>query len=105
MTNISEQKWVSCPAPAVSDTIRWQEPLWAKPNKPRGKPDKIGEQMVTARLLSWGEPAELEVIEVKRLSLITGAVDEPSKMMAGDKIRRKLESIKRGSCQKLVQSV
>lgn len=73
------------------------------PSKPRGKPDKIGEQMVTAKLLVIGEPSELEVIDVERLSLVAGAADVPSKIKKGDMIRRKQSSIDNGGCQKLVQ--
>ncbi len=102
-TNIPQETWVPCPAPAVSDTIRWREPLWDKPNKPRGKPDKIGEQMVTAKLTAMGELVELQVIDVKRLSLIDGAKDGPSKIKKGDVIRRKVSSIKMGGCEKLLQ--
>lgn len=100
---MTQEKWPPCPAPAVSDTIRWREPIWAKPNKPRGKPDQIGEQAVTAKIVSLGETVELEVIAVKRLSIIEGAEDTPSKINAGDMIRRKLSSIKMGKCQKLVK--
>jgi hypothetical protein len=103
MTNVLKEKWVSCSAPAVSDTIRWREPLWARPNKPRGKPDKIGEQMVTATLITMNELAELQVISVKRLSLIEGAEDEPPRIKENDMIRRKISSIKSGECQKLLQ--
>lgn len=102
-TNIPTENWIPCPAPAVSDTLRWREPLWAAPNKPRGKPDKIGEQMVTAKLLVMGEPAELQVIDVQRLSLMDGIKDAPSKIKKDDMIRRKVSSIKSGDCQKLSQ--
>ena len=101
--NLSEEKWVSCPAPAVSDTIRWREPLWDKPNKPRGNPDKIGEQMIIAEVVALGEPAELKVIEVKRLSLTDSAKDTASKIQKDDTIRRKISSLKSGECQKLSQ--
>jgi hypothetical protein len=103
MTDISKEKWVSCSSPVVSDTIRWREPLWDKPNKPRGKPDKIGEQMVTAKLLVLGDLVELQVIEVRRLSLIAGAKDEPSKIKKDDMIRRRVSSIQSGDCQKLLR--
>lgn len=103
MTNIPKERWVACPAPAVSDTIRWREPLWARPTKARGRPDKIGEQMVTAILVTMNEPAELQVISVKRLSLVEGAEDEPSKIKENDMIRRKISSIKNGECQKLLK--
>ena len=101
--NIPEDKWVACPAPAISDTIRWREPLWDKPNKPRGKPDKIGEQMITAKVVSLGEPVELKVIEVRRVSLIDSAKDTASKIQTNDTIRRKISSLKSGECQKLSQ--
>jgi hypothetical protein len=103
MTNAPKEKWVSCSAPVVSDTIRWREPLWDKPNKPRGKPDKIGEQMVTAKLIAMGELAELQVIDVKRLSLMDGARDEPPKIKKNDMIRRKVSTLESGDCQKLLQ--
>jgi|GEM_PF-883294 len=101
----SDQKeWAPCPEPSVSDTIRWKEPLWAKPNKPRGKPDKIGEQMITAKLVEIGyELLELEVIDVQRLSLMDGVKDAPSKVKPKDMIRRKLSSIERGECEKLLK--
>jgi hypothetical protein len=98
---MSQENWINCPTPSIADTLRWREPLWAKPTKARGKPDKIGEQLVTAKLRVMDEPAELEVIEVKRLSLIEGAADEPSKIKKGDMIRRRISSIKMGECQKL----
>jgi hypothetical protein len=103
MTQTSKEQWIPCPTPAVADTIRWREPLWARPSKPRGKPDKIGEQMVTAKLIALNEPAELQVIEVRRLSLIAGAYDAPSKIKTNDMIRRRISSIKSGDCEKLVQ--
>jgi hypothetical protein len=102
-TNLPAEKWLPCPSPAVSDTIRWREPLWDKPNKPRGKPDKIGEQMVTAKLMVMGEPAELQVIDVQRLSLMDGVKDPPPRFKKDDMIRRKISSIKSGDCQKLAQ--
>jgi len=104
-TNVPTGNWIPCLTPAVSDTIRWREPLWAAPNKPRGKPDKIGEQMVTAKLLVMGEPAELQVIDVQRLSLVEGAQDAPSKIRKDDMIRRKVSSIKNGDCHKLSQEI
>lgn len=100
---MTKEQWLPCPSPAASDTIRWREPIWAKPNKPRGKPDQIGEQAVTAKIIAIGDTVELQVIAVKRLSLIDGAADEPPKFNTGDTIRRKLSSIKMGQCQKLLQ--
>ena len=105
MTNAPSEKWISCDVPAVLDTIRWREPLWDRPNKPRGKPDKIGEQLVTAQLIAVGDVAELKVIEFQRLSLIEGATDEPSKIKKNDMIRRKISSIKMGDCEKLQQEI
>ena len=87
--NISQEKWLPCLSPAVADTLRWREPLWATPTKPRGRPDKIGEQMVTAKVIVLGEPAELQVIDVQRLSLrlsmnITAALIEQAAQYAQD---------------------
>ena len=96
-------EWTPCSTPEVSDTLRWREPLWAKPNKPRGPRDKIGEQLVTAYLLAIDETAELRVIEVKRLSLIEGAKDEASTVKKDDLIRRRISSIQMGDCHKLLQ--
>lgn len=103
MTQTSKEKWVPCSSLAVSETIRWREPVWDKPNKPRGKPDKIGEQMVTAKLTAIGEVIELQVIAVERLSLIKGAEDAPSRIKKNDIIRRKASSIQSGNCEKLLQ--
>lgn len=95
------ENWITCPEPSVADTIRWKEPLWAAPNKARGKPDKIGEQMITGEVITIGELIELRVTNVERLSLNEGVTDAISKVKISDAIRRKPESIKRGECQKL----
>lgn len=97
------ENWIVCESPDEGDILRWREPVWDIPSKPRGKPDKIGEQMVTAKLLLIDEPAEFEVIAVERLSLIAGAADVPVKIKKGDVIRRKQSSINNGDCEKLVQ--
>ena len=102
---MTKEQWIPSSTFAVSETIRWREPLWDKPSKPRGKPDKIGEQAIVAKVISIEEPVELEVISVKRLSLMDGANDTPLKIQKGDKIRRKAASIKSGECQKLLQEV
>ncbi len=91
-----KQEWLPCPEPAKGDVLRWNEPLWAAPNKPRGKPDNIGEQQITARLVVTGGVLELEVLEVKKLS----GGNAPLKVKAGDKIRRKESTIRQGSCHK-----
>ncbi len=104
MTQNTKEKWLACTNPVVSDTIRWREPLWAKPTKARGKRDKIGEQMVTAELLAVSdELAELKVINVKRLSLAEDVTDEPLSIKTNDVIRRKASSILNGDCEKLEQ--
>ncbi len=95
------QQWLPCPRPAVNDTIRWREPIWAAPNKPRGKPDKIGEQMIVARMVTSEEFLELNVISVERIS----ANDAPLKVKAGDIIRRKNSTLALGECQKLNKDV
>lgn len=91
-----KQEWAPCPKPAIADILRWNEPLWAAPNKPRGKPDKIGEQQITAQLMAAGDFLELKVLDVKKLS----AGDAPLKVREGDNIRRKKTTIEQGQCHK-----
>jgi hypothetical protein len=90
------EKWVPCPKPETGDVIRWDEPLWAEPNKPRGKPDKIGEQRLTARVLFIGDFLELEVLGVEKISAGAAAL----KVKLGDRIRRKFSTIALGKCHK-----
>jgi hypothetical protein len=90
------EKWVPCPRPQAGNTLRWDEPLWAPPTKPRGKRDKIGEQQITAELISLGELLELKVISVKKLS----SGDAPITVKEGDEIKRRQSSIAKGSCHK-----
>jgi hypothetical protein len=92
-----KQEWVACAASAVGDVVRWNEPLWAAPSKPRGKPDKVGEQQVTAQVLAVGEVIELKVIKAEKL-----AGNAPLKVKAGDHIRRKQSTLEQGSCRKRV---
>jgi hypothetical protein len=105
LTTTSIETWLPCNDPDISDTIRWREPLWAVPTKARGKRDKIGMQMVTAKLIARDEPAELLVIDVQQLSLMSGITDAPSNIKKNDMIRRKAASILSGGCEKLVQGV
>ena len=55
-----KQEWTLCDKLDIGDILRWNEPLWAAPNKPRGKPDKIGEQQITAQLMSSAELLSLD---------------------------------------------
>lgn len=91
-------KWIPCPEPEVGDTLKWNEPLWAAPNKPRGKPDKISEQEITAQLISTQDVLEFKVISVKKIS----SGDAISKVQENDNIRRKQSTIEKGLCHKLV---
>lgn len=91
-----KQEWALCQKPETGDIIRWNEPLWAAPNKPRGKPDKIGEQQITAQLMVTGGLLELKVLSVEKLS--TG--EAPLKVKEGDDIRRKKTTIEQGLCHK-----
>lgn len=75
--------------------IRWVEPLFAPPSKARGKPNKMGDQRVTAHLLSVGEFYVLDVIEAIKISG-SGTV----KVKEGGQIRRKPSSIAMGDCYK-----
>jgi len=93
------QEWTPCPRPEIGDTLRWDEPLWAPPNKPRGKREKIGEQQIVARLSVSGKILELNVLSVKKIS----SDDAPITVKEGDNIRRKRTSLALGSCHKCVE--
>jgi len=95
-----DQKWTLCQNPEIGDILRWDEPLWAAPNKPRGKPDKIGEQQIVAQLMSKGKLLELTVVSVTKLS----PGDVPLKVKEGDNIRRRKSSLESGMCHKRVES-
>jgi len=92
------QEWQPCVMPEIGDTLKWNEPLWAAPNKPRGKRDKIGEQEITAELIEIADTLEFKVINVKKLS----TDDAPLSVQENDYIRRKQSSIEKGDCQKLL---
>ncbi len=92
------QEWILCEKPLVGDTLKWNEPLWAPPNKPRGKRDKIGEQQITAKLISEGNVLELKVLSVEKVS----SEEAPLKVKEGDDIQRKKTSLAQGSCHKLL---
>ena len=100
MTTEQTQEWEPCAAPQIGDTLKWNEPLWAAPNKPRGKRDKIGEQEIIAELLSIKDILEFKVVSVKNLS----SNDTPLSVQANDEIRRKQSSIEKGDCHKLLKS-
>lgn len=91
------QQWVPCAEPEIHDTLRWSEPVWAAPNKPRGKPDKIGEQEITAQLIGVDDVLQFTVISVKKL----GTSDAPLKVKENDTIRRKKSTLEKGDCCKL----
>jgi hypothetical protein len=91
-----KQEWAVCPKPTKGDVLRWNEPLWAAPNKPRGKRDKIGEQQITAELTSIGDFLNLKVLSVEKLS----DGDVPLQVKEGDEIRRKKTSLEQGDCHK-----
>jgi hypothetical protein len=89
-------EWTLCQKPKTGDILRWNEPLWAAPNKPRGKPDKIGEQQITAKLMVIKEFLSLKVLSVKKLSTDEAIL----KVKEGDEIRRKKATLKQGMCHK-----
>ena len=95
--------WTPCPSPIVADVIRWKEPIWAAPTKKRGKPDKIGEQILTAEVKGLGDFLQLHVRAVEVLSLDAGAKAPPG-VNVGDNVRRKKSTIERGECQRLLWS-
>lgn len=91
------QKWTPCHQPEVGDTLKWNEPLWATPNKPRGKPDKIGEQEIIGQLTDIQDFLVFTVISVKKIS----SGDAPLKVQQNEQIRRKKSTIELGKCHKL----
>ncbi len=93
-----DQNWIPCTEPKIGDVLKWNEPLWAAPNKPRGKPDKIGEQEIIAQLMATKDIWEFKVISVKKIS----SGDAELKVQENDNIRRKKSSIEKGSCHKLI---
>lgn len=93
--NTSEE-WVPCTQPELGDTLKWKEPLWAAPNKPRGKRDKIGEQEITAKLVGMEDLLEFIVIDIQKLS----GGDAPINGRRNDRIRRKETSLQLGACHK-----
>lgn len=92
-------EWILCSQPDIGDVIRWNEPLWAKPNKPRGKRDKIGEQQVVAKLTAITETLEMAVLSVTKIS---GGDDAVLNITIGDTIRRKITTIELGNCHKQI---
>ncbi|MBE2192225.1 MAG: hypothetical protein IAE63_08595 [Alphaproteobacteria bacterium] len=91
--------WFACISPIMGDIIKWNEPLWAEPNKPRGKRDVIGEQRIIAKVVAVHEVIELEVMEVEKIS----PAPAPIKVKTGDMIRRKRTSIAQGKPYKLAR--
>ena len=94
------QEWQVCVIPQINDTLKWNEPIWAAPNKPRGKRDKIGEQEIIARLIRIKDVLELKVISVKNLSSDSVLLS----VKENDEIKRKQSSIEKGHCFKLLGS-
>jgi len=88
----------ACTTLEIGDTLKWIEPLWAAPNKPRGKRDKIGEQEIIAKLTAKTDVLEFTVKNVEKIS----SDDAPLHVQSGDIIKRKLSSIEKGNCQKLI---
>jgi len=89
------ENWVKCPKPEMGDIIRWIEPIWAAPSKPRGKPAKMGDQQITAEVTGDGEFLEMVVINVAKF-----AGGGTIKVKADDEIRRKHSSIEKSDCYK-----
>jgi hypothetical protein len=99
MNDTENQTWTPCKAPQAGDVLKWNEPLWAAPNKPRGKRDQIGEQEVIATLTSIdNDLLQLTVIAARRISADPADVT----IKKDDPIRRKAKSLEQGQCQKRV---
>lgn len=95
---MTDQEWKPCTSLHIGDTLKWDEPLWAAPNKPRGKRDKIGEQQIVAELIGIDDLLELKVISVEKLSGETAS----SSILVNSLIKRKQSSLEMGNCFKLV---
>ena len=93
------QQWAPCDKPKLNDILRWNEPLWALPTKPRGKRDQVGEQEVTAELITRTDFLELKVISVKK----TSSDDASLSVKIDDIIKRKKTSLEKGNCHKLLK--
>lgn len=91
--------WSPCPSPAIADVIRWKEPIWAAPTKKRGKPDSIGEQLVTAEVTAKSEFLELHVLQVEAVSFNDNTTGQ-LRLKAGDMIRRKKTTLESGDCER-----
>lgn len=96
--------WTPCTAPIVADVIRWTEPIWSPPRKKRGKPDKIGEQILTAEVLAVGDFLQLHVRAVEKVFLEEGAGKHVLTVKTGDTIKRKKSTIERGKTERLLWS-
>ena len=94
-----KQEWKKCEIPEIGDIIKWNEPLWAAPNKPRGKRDKIGVQEITAKLINIDDILKLNVVNVQKIT--SGELALTVKI--NDEIRRRLSSIQKGDCQRLLE--
>ncbi len=95
---IDNKIWSPCDKPKLGDTLKWCEPIWAKPNKPRGKRDQIGEQEITAILLNRTDFLELKVVCVEKIL----GDDAPITVKVDDVIKRKKTSLEKGNCNKLM---
>lgn len=95
---VKPQEWASCVDPEINDTLRWNEPIWASPNKPRGKPDKIGEQQIIAKLIRVEDFLQFTVISVSKL----GEGEASISVKVSDTIRRKKSTLELGECHKLL---
>ncbi len=95
---VQNQEWVACSHPEMNDTLRWKEPIWASPNKARGKPDKIGEQEIVAQLIGVADVLKFTVISVKKLEGGEASLN----VKENDVIRRKKSTLQQGDCYKLI---
>jgi hypothetical protein len=94
----NSDQWIPCDKPKLGDSLRWNEPLWAAPTKARGKRDQVGEQQITATLMTRSDLLEFKVIEVQKIS----GEDAVLSVQPDDIIKRKKTSIALGQCHKLV---
>ena len=95
--------WIPCSDPVPADVIRWNEPIWSPIKKKRGKPDKIGEQTLTAEIISISESFALYVHTVEEIPDKGKFKFKELAVKPGDKIKRKNSSIlEHGDCHRLL---
>lgn len=98
--------WTPCAGESelmTGDVIRWIEPIWSPQKKKRGKPDSIGQQCLTAELMSTADNLYLYVLSNEQVQEPGRGLHKELSVKPGDKITRKPDSVfVRGQCERLL---